>query len=519
MSDRSVSHVTPSPPLATKLFRTRALVSLSVCTAFALAPLAAAAQRAPAREPPVRPASSAPWSGPSAAPLTTVIPGQNPARPPPAREPPLELPPEPPPRDITLAEVLTIAQRDAPSVLTALANAHISEMQVANARTPLIPSVSASAGASFSLQNGQQFTSGTLTGNNISGAAALSASVSAQWMIWDFGRVNANVRAAERGLEGTRADAREAVRAAVGQASVAFFQLLSDHQLTESAREIVRQRERQLEIAQGLVEAGARPPIERTRAEVSLDTARLDLLSAQTSLRTDAATLAVALALDPSIPLRPISPGGTVLVDDDPTHAGDAAERGRYDLASARARVAQTQEQLEAARAAYRPTISANASLSARITAPLSGIGVLPSESVNVGAQISVPIFDASIPAQVHTAEAQVAAAQATLRARTVTVRSEAVQAAIAVRSSRVALAQAQRLAVGSAANLAQAEGRYAAGAAPLLELVDAQAADATARVSIVRAQVSFELAKVRLLASLGRLGDLEQRAPADRGP
>jgi outer membrane protein TolC len=421
-----------------------------------------------------------------------------------------------PEQTLTLAEVVGIARQNPPAVLQAIAREQAALAQVDLARTPLLPSLSATVSGNVFASNGGFVSAGGATGGSATFSASgwVDGSLSARWTIWDFGRTALGVRAALESARGAREDVRAAERSAISQAAAAYFVLLADEEIAAQNRATVQQRERQLEISRGLVEAGARPPIEQTRAEVALDSARLDLTVADATARNDAASLAAAVALDPTRPVRAVRPR-EIPVDDDPTRAADTAAATRPEVAAARARLAQAEAQLSATRAAYYPVLSANASGSVRYTERFTGAGApvgTPSELGSAAVALSVPIFDPTLRANVRAAEAQVAQARAVVTQQVLGVRTEAVQAALAVRSARQALAQAERLAAGAAANLAQAEGRYAAGVAPQLELVDAQAADATARVQVARARLQFEVAKVRLLTAIGRVTELEGR-------
>lgn len=428
-----------------------------------------------------------------------VVRGQSRALPGPARV-----------RTLTLAEAVRIARRNPPAVLSAMARARAAEAQVAVARSSLLPSVTTTVSGNAFFSNGG-FVSpvGVLGGTTgLSGSLWLDGSVNARWTIWDFGRTVQSVHAAEQGADAARWDVRTAERVAMGQAAAAYYVVLSDGEMIAQARETLRQRERQLEIARGLVETGVRPPIEQTRAEVARDTARLDLTVAEATARNDCAALAAALALDPTVELN-VLPPPEISVDDDPVRAAERALAHRYEITAARARLSQAEAQLAAARAGYLPTLGVSASGSVRYTERVNAPGGGLSEIASAGVSLSVPVFDPVVNANVRAAEANVSSARATLDQQILTVRTEAVQSAIAVRSARQALAQAERVAAGAAANLVQAEGRYAAGAASLLELVDAQAADANARVGVVRARLQLGLAQVRLLTAIGTIEEL----------
>lgn len=434
-----------------------------------------------------------------------VAPPETPAAPSPAAAPR---------RVLTFREALARARNDAPAVLSAMARARAAEAQIDGARGAWYPTVSVSSSPSFGFSDRPFLPRTALPGvsdrlQNVS--TGIDGTVQARFPIYDFGRTAANVESARRGYTASQEDARVQAFQAMSTAAVQYLTVLNDREAINSVRVTVTQREAQLRIAEGLVERGARPPIERTRAQVNLDAARLDLVSAEARELVDRANLAAAVGLDPTeeIDLAPVDEAD-MPVDDDPTRAANAAVAARPEFAAARARLLQSESQLEAARAQRRPTLSASASGSVSYAAVLTGNGLAGiSESVNAGLNFSWPVFDATARANIVTAERNLEAARAALDAQSMQVRAAAVQAALSLRTSRAALAQAERLATGAAANLEQADGRYRAGAAPLLELVDAQAADASARAAVVRAHLSLSIARAQLLGAVGGLDRL----------
>ena len=127
---------------------------------------------------------------------------------------------------------------------------------------------------------------------------------------------------------------------------------------------------------------------------------------------------------------------------------------------------------------------------------------------------LTVPLFDATIPAAVDgaTAEASVAAAQ--LAGATRDAKSEAARAAVAVRQRRQrnrACAQGRRC---FGHRLRRRQGAlHAQGLASPIELIDAESTEAEARIARTNAEMAQALGVVRLLVATGqsqRLGEGE---------
>lgn len=412
------------------------------------------------------------------------------------------------PVTVSLGDALRRAASDPPSVLAALARVEASSLQTAVSRAAYLPTVNLSTSPSFSFSDRPTIAAGVGPARLQSAAVGIDATASARMTLYDFGRTASAVRAAEAGLEVSRADARTARLQSLSAAAVGYLTVLNDRENLASLDATIAQREARVRIAEGLVSAGTRPAIEALRARLDLESSRLERAAAEERAASNLAALASALGIDPlrAVRVLPIE-DGALNAPLDPRDAADRAVAARPEFAAARLRVAQAEAQLSQVRAGRLPTLGASANLSASYAEVLTGNGLGGiSESASAGLSLSWPLFDPTVRANIDVAIANVAVARRNLDAQTLSVRTAAVQAAVSARAAQNTLAQAERLAEVAAANLEQAAGRYAQGAAQLLELVDAQAADAGARVAVLRARLSSLIAQAQLLAATGEL-------------
>ncbi len=413
-------------------------------------------------------------------------------------------------RTVTFVEALRLAARMPPTVRAAVARVTAANAQIEQARAAWLPTLGVSTSPSISFSD-RPFLPATDTtpAQRLQGSSInIDATAAARWNLFDFGRTSANVRASERARDALREDSRAATLQALSSAATQYLTVLADLEAIETTRITVTQREARLRIAQGRVEAGAAGPNESVRAQVDLDAGRLDLTIAEARAASDRAALAASLGLDPAVPIEIIRiPDEALAADDDPARAATEAVSARPEFAAARHRVAQAQAQADLAHANRRPALTANANASVGYNEVLAGrsLGGV-SETVSGGLSLSWQVFDRSLAAAADVADAAVATAQETLNAQSLSVRTAAVQAAVASRSARAQVEQAERLAAGTASNLELATGRYQGGAGTLLEVVDAQAADASARIAVVRARLNLALSRAQLLAATGRL-------------
>ncbi len=407
------------------------------------------------------------------------------------------------PTSLTLSDAMRRAAADPPAVRASLARVHAAEAQAATARTGYLPTLNATGTAAMGYSDQPVLSNVRYQ----SVTASVGASVTARIPIYDFGRTAGAVDAASRGADASREDLRLARAQAAAQVAQLYLAVLSDAETVAAAGVTITQREAHLRVADGLVAAGTRPPVERVRAALDLDAARLDLAVAEARERGDRAALAAALGIDP---LRPIALAPVderdLAVNDDAAWAA-AQSVARPDFAAARQRLMQAEAQVEAARAARRPSLTGQASASVSYAEALSGQGAFGlSGQAQAGLSLTIPVFDATLGANVRSAEAAVVNAQEALAQQSLTVRTNAVQAAISLQGARAALAQSERVAEQAAVNLAQVEGRYQGGTAPLLEVIDAQTVDANARMTTVRARLQRQVAAVNLLVAIDAL-------------
>lgn len=413
-------------------------------------------------------------------------------------------------RTVTFVEALRLAVRQPPAVRAALSRVATANAQIEQARAGWLPTIGLSSSPSISFSD-RPFLPATETtpAQRVQGSSVnIDATAGVRWNLFDFGRTAANVRSAERSRDALREDARVSSLQAISTAATQYLTVLGDMEAIETTRVTVTQREARLRIAQGRVEAGATGPNDAVRAQVDLDSGRLDLTIAEARLDSDRAALTASLGLDPTAPVQVARlPDEALELDDDPAAAAREAVIARPEFAAARYRVAQAEAQADLAHANRRPALTANANASVGYNAVLAGRGLGGiSESVSGGLGLTWQLFDRSLGAATEVADTAVVTARENLAAQSLSVRTAAVQAAMNSRSARAQVAQAERLAAGTAANLELATGRYQGGAAPLLEVVDAQAADASARIAVVRARLNLALSRAQLLAATGRL-------------
>jgi outer membrane protein TolC len=421
---------------------------------------------------------------------------------------------------LTLGQVVAMAKERAPAVHAAFAQIASAEAGVDRSRAARLPSLYLQAAGNGFATNGQVFSSGVISSASTEYYVTGSGALNLQWTLYDFGHTGSAIDAAKEGVKAATLSARAVEQTAMAEAAVAFFTLLADDELIQSAEGVRADREHVLGVTHSLVEGGYRTKVDETRAKIGLQVADLDLSVAKGARDNDSVSLATVLLLDPATTFK-LAPPAPIAVDEAGAGDGTVALRARRDVAAAAARVEQARLGVASAKRAHLPVLAATASgeiLYAHDVEELPASGPTPANTYTVDGPtelvqgaltLTIPIFDSLVNANVRSAEASLGEAQAGLEQITLAARRDALQSARQARTAKVLFEQSQHLAEGTAANLAAIEDRYASGIEGPLELADAQRQDALARNAIVRARLAYDVAAVKLLAGLSRADDL----------
>jgi outer membrane protein len=200
---------------------------------------------------------------------------------------------------LTLPLAETLALQFRPSVVVARQNLEIARAEAVAAGAGAMPQIGASAGRSFRTENTGAEPESWDTSDST------RAGLSADLLLYDFGRNRALVRAAEARVEAAELDRLAVESEARLEVRTAYYAVWRDNGLVEVGRETVRQFEERLRQTRGLIEVGKRIPYDLTKAEVDLGNARIALLNASRDSHLSKAELnrAIGFAEDPAYAL------------------------------------------------------------------------------------------------------------------------------------------------------------------------------------------------------------------------
>jgi NodT family efflux transporter outer membrane factor (OMF) lipoprotein len=406
-------------------------------------------------------------------------------------------------------------------VTTANQNLRIAEARLREARAlvrfnraALFPTISASAGASAirGSANRPFFPSGTNTGS--SGDLLFSLDMSYEIDLW--GRVRRTVEAARHEEQATAADLETARLSLQAELAMDYFELRAADSQKQLLDETVKAFEAALRLTTNRFQGGAAPKSDVAQAQTQLDTTlaqATDVTVQRAQLEHAIATLIgkppAAFRLSP----RPLD----ARPPDIPVGLPSQLLERRPDIAAAERRVAEANEQIGIAKAAYYPTVMLNASVGFEG----SSFGNLMNASSllwAVGASISQTIFDAG--RRRATSDAAIAAYDATVaayRQTTLTAFQQVEDNLAALRILEQETLQQRRAVESAQLSLQLFTNRYRGGVDNYLQVITAQTvtlANQRTEIDILRRRID---ASVLLVKALGGGWDVAELPKAEK--
>ncbi len=376
-------------------------------------------------------------------------------------------------------------------------------------RAGLFPTISTTLGPSFVRDSGNRPFLSPSIGTGSSGDVLLSLDMSYEVDLW--GRVRRTVAAARAEAQATAADLETARLSLQAELALDYFELRAADAQKQLLDETVKAFEAALQLTKNRFEGGAAPRSDVAQAQTQLDTTRAqatDVTVQRAQLEHAIATLIGQPPAAFSLPPRPLD---TRPPDIPPGLPSQLLER-RPDIAAAERRVAEANEQIGIAKAAYYPTVMLNASLGVEGT---SFGNLLNASSLlwSVGASITQTIFDGG--RRRATSDAVRASYEATVAAyrQTTLTAFQQVEDNLAALRILEQEAEQQRRAVESAQlSLQLFNNRYRGGVDNYLQVITAQTvtlANQRTEIDILRRRMGASVLLVKALGGGWDVADL----------
>ena len=379
-------------------------------------------------------------------------------------------------------------------------------------RAGLFPTISTTFGPSALRESAHQpfLPSGSRGGS--SGDILLSLDMSYEVDLW--GRVRRTVAASRNEMQATAADLETARLSLQAELAIDYFELRAADAQQQLLNATVKAFEDALRLTEDRFRGGAAAQADVAQAQTQLDTTRVQATDVAVQRAQFEHAIAILIGRPPAafnLPPRPLDHRPP----DIPAGVPSQLLERRPDIAAAERRVAEANEQIGIARAAYYPTVLLNASVGFEG----SSFGNLLNASSliwAVGASITQTIFDGG--RRRATSEAALASYDATVAA----YRQTTLNAFQQVEDNLVALrvleqeAQQQRRAVQSAElSLQLFTNRYRGGVDNYLQVITAQTValqNQRNEIDILRRRVDASVLLVKALGGGWTTGDLPEK-------
>lgn len=411
--------------------------------------------------------------------------------------------------DLTLAEAIRRGLLANLGMVTSTISLQESQAQRLDARSALLPKISASASenaskvnlaaegfsaSAFGISSGIQFptTVGPFHYYDLHGAL--------QQSVLDVTAIR-NLRAQKEGVEAELLQSRQAREEVVLAVAGVYLQLMADLALVERQQAEVAYAEASYKQARAQADVGNKALIEATRSLVELQTEQQRLRSQLGEADKRQIQLARLIGLPLGTHIRPREQLAvlSVNVPAAPELLKQAWSQ-RLDIKGAEAQLRSAEEARKAASAQHLPSISVNGTYGLQGVNPNHGTGVF-----QASASLNIPIFQGGrIEADISQADAVVKQRRAELADQRSAIESDVRTAYIdlQVACDQVTLADSNRKLATQ--TLQQSQDRFAVGVADSVEVVNSQESLAAADHDYVNSLFSQHVAKITLAHAMG---------------
>ena len=423
------------------------------------------------------------------------------------------------PQQIGLQQAISVGYARSPALTSARADVGVAAAGVRLQRAGALPNLSGAANATHSYQQaGSSGSLGTGRGSSSGGGnigtsiQSNGVSLSLQQLVFDGGKVAAEVRAAERN-ETSFADVyRRDLQTVAFDVATAYYNYLAAQRTTAVDVEVVREDQVQLDLVAAQVRAGTAARADIATAQLPIAQAQLAVIKAQGAELAAQATFANAMGLSADANVQPVddTPFGTDAKIATPpippySRAYARALALRPDHDSSVQLVQSAEASLRAAKLGLFPQLEGTATTG---TASSNVGGGAFRNSSQIGLALAIPLYDQGLTAaNTAQAQAQLDKADAGLQTTDLGIQLSVKQALTNLVSARAAIEQTRIELLQAQIVLQSTEAQYRAGVTTLPLILNAEVGVAQALTDRVNAIYSLRQAEQSLLYATGEIG------------
>jgi outer membrane protein len=407
-------------------------------------------------------------------------------------------------RPISLDEAVRLAQQNSPSMVSARNNIDANEATVRTRWSAFLPTLSGSVSSSWGA--GQVFDpKGDIVSRNNITPWNWSRRISANWLVFDGGDRNFQLRAARANVSAAEANSVAAEFNVAYSVSQQFYAALAARESRAAAITALAEAEQNLRAANARIASGAATRSDSLRAIIAVGNQQLAVMSAETDLQNANAALTRLVGTQFTVTA---SESDSVL----PPVTVDSAElAGLLEtspaIQAARASVAAAGASVRSSRTDYLPQITTSYGLTNNIADTTFNVWqsrTLQNKSFSLS--MSVPIFNGlGREETVQRAKLTEMNARASLRDAQLLAQQQLVQYLGQLRLAQARIDILQASLEAAQEDLRVQQQRYTLGASTQLELLTTQTQLNSARYNLVNARYQVRIAKAQLEQLIGR--------------
>jgi len=325
-----------------------------------------------------------------------------------------------------------------------------------------------------------------------------TATVTAQQLLWDFGKTLAATDAARAGAKSSAENVEIQKQDSVRLVKEAYYSLALSNRLVVVSQQALDRALVNLRSAKGFFDVGTQPKSAVTRAEVDVATGQLNLITAVNNVNIFRLTLNQLMGIPVSTPTEITDNLEYKHVDFDQKNLLNEAFARRPEYKQIKALYEQADYTVKQQFRNFFPNVVAQGTYGAARSDM--------NETYSYGLQLNWSIFDGGNKIAVYKqAQAQRDAALARVRDTELTIWQQVERAFVTVQQAEEAIGAAQKGVESADENFRLSQGRFDAGVANIIELTDAQLALTTAQSQVAQALAAYWIAIAQLDRFLGR--------------
>lgn len=411
------------------------------------------------------------------------------------------------PAPLTMMQAIDFALCHNPQTRVSWANARVAAAQIGVSRAAQLPGIDGS---------GALQTSQTRNVPGGGGQDAATASVTINYVLFDFGARDADLDSAREALLAANWTHNEALQTVLFSVVQNYYRLFAGNESVSAANAAETAARESQEAARARQQAGKATRAEVLQAQTAYAQALLNRTRAQGDAAAAGGQLASALGLRADVALVLAPPpdlAGFALGEQAVERLIDNAKASRPELMAAQARVRQAEAGLRAAQAVGKPVVSLFGTAGGSANDP----GADPINGA-VGVRLQIPIFTGYRNSyQIRSAREQVDARRAESDQVGNDVSLQVWQSWQQLRTEGQSYRTTLDLVASARESFDAALARYRAGVGTLIDLLNAQSAAANADFQRIQSQYNWYVSKASLVRSLGSLdpGLFAQNKPA----